>query len=242
MSMPAVGDGRLYVAYPDSRGDRRHYLAAFDLADGRECWKQSIGGEVITAPVLAEGHVYLATLDGPLCCFRQDGTPVWQDRKTPPPRPSCGRGSPTSAGAARCPSPQPGAEAPQQTEHIARRGLGAAAETLTLHCTGTPADYLDYGKRRRRSPMDVASEHADGAVGFGAHKGDAKMAQAMRNLGKGHISAVWAHQGPGRVCGAAGSTAPSATHCTASIPKRASPTGSGQPRKAARRRNCSTAC
>ena len=36
---------------------------------------------------------------------------------------------------------------------------------------------------------------ADGAVGFGAHKGDAKMAQAMVNLGKGHISAIWAHQG-----------------------------------------------
>jgi outer membrane protein assembly factor BamB len=31
-------------------------------------------------------------------------------------------------------------------------------------------------------------------VGFAASKGDAKMAQAMKNLGKDHISAVWAHQ------------------------------------------------
>src|SRR6516162_11001889 len=32
LSMPAVGSGRVFMAYPDSRGDRRHYLACFDLA------------------------------------------------------------------------------------------------------------------------------------------------------------------------------------------------------------------
>src|SRR5262245_34466867 len=79
MSMPALGGGRVYAAYPDSRGDHHHYLAAFELRTGRALWKQPLNGEVITAPVLAEGHVYLATLDGTLFCFRQDdGTPVWQ--------------------------------------------------------------------------------------------------------------------------------------------------------------------
>ena len=38
-------------------------------------------------------------------------------------------------------------------------------------------------------------EMADAGVGFAFHKGDAKMAQAMFNLGKGHISDVWSHQG-----------------------------------------------
>ncbi len=195
MSMPAVGDGRLYVVYPDSRGDHQHHLAAFDLADGRECWKQRIGGEVITAPVLAEGHVYLATLDGTLCCFRQDGARVWQETKNATSAPVVWQGQCYFSRRSEVPSPRPGAAAPQQTEHIAHRGLGAAAETHTMHCTDTQADYLDYGKRRHRSPMDVACELADGAVGFGAHKGDAKMDQAMHNLGKGHIAAVWAHQG-----------------------------------------------
>src|SRR5262249_27884034 len=82
MSMPAVGGGRVYAAYPDSRGDRQHYLAAFALRTRREAWRRRLGGEVLTAPVLAEGHVYLATLDGTLCCFRQDdGTPLWQEAK-----------------------------------------------------------------------------------------------------------------------------------------------------------------
>jgi outer membrane protein assembly factor BamB len=39
------------------------------------------------------------------------------------------------------------------------------------------------------------SQHADSAVGFGLYKGDAKMAQAMRNLGKGHVHEVWTYQG-----------------------------------------------
>jgi len=44
MSMPAVGVGRIFMAYPDSRGDHRHYLACFDLRTGTEFWKQPIGG------------------------------------------------------------------------------------------------------------------------------------------------------------------------------------------------------
>ena len=66
MSMPAVAGGRVYMAYPDSKGDHRHYLACFDLRTGKEHWKQPIAGEVITAPVLAAGHVHFATLDGTL--------------------------------------------------------------------------------------------------------------------------------------------------------------------------------
>ncbi len=88
-------------------------------------------------------------------------------------------------------------------------------ETLSFPCTGTPAAYLDYLKRRGKSPWDQASAMADGTVGFGAHKGDAKMHQSMSNLGKAHIHAVWSHQGSkpflwrGRLYSALGDT----LHC-----------------------------
>src|SRR5215471_18958852 len=82
MSMPAMGNVRVYQVYPDTQGDRRHYLAAFDLATGRQLWKQPLPGEIITAPVLAEGHVHVANLDRTLACFRQnDGAKVWQEAK-----------------------------------------------------------------------------------------------------------------------------------------------------------------
>jgi outer membrane protein assembly factor BamB len=215
MSMPALGDGRVYVVFPDSRGDRHHYLAAFDLRSGRELWRQRLGGEVITAPVLAEGYVYLATLDGTLYCFRQAcGTMAWQGSKNATSAPVVRRGQCYFSQRQEVPAQRAGGT-PQQTEHMATRGMGANAETLSFPCTGTPADYLDYGKRRGRSPHDLECASMDGAVGFGAHKGDAKMGQAMHNLGKGHVSALWAHQGSrpslwgGRLYSALGDT----LHC-----------------------------
>jgi len=195
MSMPAIGGGRVYVAYPDSNGDHHHYLGSFDLRAGRDLWRQRISGEVITAPVLANGHVYLATLDGTLYCFREDGTPVWQETKNATSAPVVWRGQCYFSQRHEVPPSPTGGTTAQQTEHVATRGLEVDSGTIPILCTGTPADYLDYGKRRFRSPMDQACMLADGAVGFGAHKGDAKMAQAMYNLGKGHISAIWAHQG-----------------------------------------------
>jgi outer membrane protein assembly factor BamB len=216
MSMPALGGGRVYIAYPDSRGDHQHYLGAFDLRTGREVWTQRLGGGVITAPVLAEGHVHLATLDGTLYCFRQDaGTPVWQQAANATSAPVVWKGRCYFSQRHEVSPGRAGAGAPQQTEHLATRGKGANAKTLSLPCTATPAHYLDYARRKRQSTHDLACERADEAVGFGAYKGDAKMAQAMRNLGKGHVSAVWAHQGSkpflwrGRLYSAVGDT----LHC-----------------------------
>src|SRR5262245_32683100 len=80
MSIPAVENGRVFMAHPGR--DHRHVLACFDLADGKELWEQPINGEIITAPVLADGHVYLTCLDGALFCFQQhDGKPLWNEAK-----------------------------------------------------------------------------------------------------------------------------------------------------------------
>jgi outer membrane protein assembly factor BamB len=196
MSMPAVGGGRVFAAYPDSRGDHHHYLAAFDLPTGRELWKQRINGEIITAPVLAEECVYLATLDGTLSCFRQQsGTEVWKEAKNATSAPTVWKGQ-SYFGQRQEMSPKPSDEgAPQQEEYVAQRGQGPNAGTVKYPCTGTPADYLHHLKRMRRSPQYKMYAMADAGVGFASHKGDAKMTQAMLNLGKGHISDVWSHQG-----------------------------------------------
>jgi outer membrane protein assembly factor BamB len=216
LSMPALGGGRVYVAYPDSRGDRRHYLAVFDLDSGREIWKQPIPGEVITAPVLAEGCVYLTTLGGVLCCFRRDdGRPVWQEAKDATSPPVVWQGQCYFSQSREVPPDRTDGRGPQKMEHLARRASVAAAETVSFPGTAGLADYLDHGKRHLGSPIYVATAQADGAVGFGAHKGDAKMEQAMKNLGHAHVSGVWAYQGSkpflagGRLYSALGDT----VHC-----------------------------
>jgi len=215
MSMPAIGGGRVFIAYPDTRNDHRHYLSAFDLRTGRDLWRQPIHGDIITAPVLADGNIYLTTLDGTLYCFKQDGTPLWHDSKNATSAPVVWKGQCYFSQRQEVPSKQKGENAPQQTEYVVARKLEAGSPTFTIPATETSADYLDFVKRSRHSPHHRAYQMADGAVGFAHFKGSAKIEQAMRNLGKGQISAVWAHQGSkpfvwrGRLYSALGET----VHC-----------------------------
>jgi outer membrane protein assembly factor BamB len=194
MSMPAVSGGRIYQAYPDTRGDRRHYLGCFELETGKPIWKQPIEGEIITAPVLAEDHVHFATLDGTLYRARQiDGHLEWKEARNATSSPVVWEGEcffsqrkEVAGDAAN--------ERPYQTETLAAQGL----YERKLRAYGAmlrKADYLDVGKRVGGSPVYAKDEHRDMNVGFGHAKGDAKIDQAMLNLGKAHVHAVWAYQG-----------------------------------------------
>jgi outer membrane protein assembly factor BamB len=195
MSMPAVGAGRIYMSYPDSRGDRRHYLACFDLRTGHEYWKQPIEGEIITTPVLAGGKVHFATLGGTLYCVRQeDGGVEWHEPRDATSSPVVWEGECFFSQRQEVAEGDPARPDFHQAEHLAARKMRDAAYRYYAG-TSRKADYLDHAKRVRGSPRYAASLRADWAVGFGSAKGDAKMAQAMHNLGKGHVHEVWTYQG-----------------------------------------------
>lgn len=199
MSMPATADGRVYMAFPDSRGDHRHYLACFGLRDGREFWRTPITGEIITAPVLAERNVYLSCLDGTMFCVRQaDGEVLWHEAKRATSSPVVHN--------AQCYFSQGSDEQIQDVsnagswiarkrERLSRRHSSPAAETRMMAASEEWADYLDVEKRAMGSPQYQDAEHLDVAVGFAHFKGHAKMEQAMGNLGRAHVASVWAYQG-----------------------------------------------
>lgn len=196
LSMPAVADGRVYIAFPDSKGDRRHYLGCFALADGQEIWRQPIPGELITCPVLADGCVYATTLDGTLSCFDAIiGTPLWSEAKEATSSPTIWRKEcyfsqrteeerQTAAGATA-----------QKRERLARKMSAVGTPTTTIDSCLADADYLDHGKRSAGSEIYLAHAAYDTSVGFGTHKGDMKAHQSVANLGTGHVSAIWAFQG-----------------------------------------------
>lgn len=195
MSMPAVAAGRVFMAYPDSKGDHRHYLACFELRTGKELWRQPIEGEVMTAPVLADGHVHFATLDGSLYRLRQsNGEVVWKEAKNATSSPVVWDGECYFSQRREVGSKSGTPEEAYQYEHLAARDLKEARDR---HYAGTArqADYLDHTKRMHGSPRYAASAQHDVTVGFGATKGDAKMHHAMRNLGTAHVHGVWAYQG-----------------------------------------------
>ncbi len=62
----AAADGRLFICYPY---DKNHYLAAYNILNGRTLWTKRITAAAITTPVVHEGAVYLATVDGALTRF-----------------------------------------------------------------------------------------------------------------------------------------------------------------------------
>jgi outer membrane protein assembly factor BamB len=213
MSMPAVAAGRIYMAYPDSRGDQQHYLACFDLYSGQEYWKRPIAGEIITAPVVADGQVYLATLEGTVYCFAaQHGELAWTDQTQATSAPSVWKSHCYYSRRQEGTSNEPGDGSPQQYEEMAVRGTARTGSSRGCEGTRRAADYLDY-KWRSRSPRSGGSHALDEAVGFGGNmKGSSKIHQAMRNLGKGTVHEVWSHEGAkpfiyqGRMLSAMGDT------------------------------------
>src|SRR5262249_18032892 len=74
------------------------------------------------------------------------------------------------------------------------RGLAKDAPVTELPDTRRKADDLDYAKNAAK-PLEKAQKEQDAAVGFASAPADAKLHQAMSNLGKGTVSGVWAYQG-----------------------------------------------
>ena len=193
LSIPAAEDGRVFIAFPGK--DHRHVLGCFSLADGNEIWRQPINGEIITSPVLADGHVYLTCLDGTLFVFeqRRRRCQLWSEAKNATSSPAVWR---------RAVLLQP-----------AERGRAPAARR-----TGTFGASGDEGRRRRhanlrlrqhteqgrlsqlrqasrRSPHYMAHGSHDAGVGFAHFKGGAKTHQSRDNLGTDHVYGVWTYQG-----------------------------------------------
>jgi Ca-activated chloride channel family protein len=195
MSMPAIDQGKVYMAYPNSRGDRSHYLACFELKTGKEEWKEKIAGEIITAPVIDDGKVYLATLEGTLSCFGQsDGKLVWQEKRNATSSPAVWNGQCFFSRREEVVEKKEGQDVRQQTERLTQRGIGPKEPLKDLPATTRNADYLDYGKRAT-SPSERANQTYDSNVGFAQGKGDANIEQAIRNLGQATVAGVWAYQG-----------------------------------------------
>lgn len=196
MSMPAIGDGKVFMCYPESRGDQQHHIACFDLKTGREIWKKAVAGETITAPVLAQARVYVATLEGSMYCFDQaKGELLWQEKKNATSSPTVWNEHCYFSRREELQVKKDGKQATQQTENLSTRTIAKGGTTVELKDTRQHADYLDFGKRAAASAIEQAQQMQDASVGFGVSKGSAKIMQAQGNLRLGSVCGIWAYQG-----------------------------------------------
>lgn len=193
LSIPAAGNGRVFLAFPGK--DHHHVLGCFDLNDGTEIWRQPIAGEIITAPVLADGHVYLTCLDGTLYAFEQgDGKPLWSEAKNATSSPAVWRNQ-CYFSQRREERTRRREDEPDQSEFLASKLSGLGTPTFAYDSTLSKADYLSHTKRARRSPHYRTHQSNDAGVGFANFKGSAKTHQSAANLGTDHVYGVWAYQG-----------------------------------------------
>ena len=188
MSMPAIAGGRLLMAFPDSKGDREHHLACFDLKTGKEIWRKPVAGEIITAPVIDDEQVFLATLEGSIYCFHaKDGSLAWTEKeKNVTSAPTLWNGRCWFSRRQETTITKAGKKVKQQMEQMAMREMQPKSPIHDLAATQRVADYLDYGKRGGFGPggmsggmggmgggmmapaskKEAASQKADKGVGF----------------------------------------------------------------------------
>jgi outer membrane protein assembly factor BamB len=195
MSMPAASAGKVYMAYPNSKGDRQHYLACFELKTGKEFWKRPIAGEIITAPVITDEKVYLTTLEGTVYCFGQhDGELIWKEKKNATSAPLVWNQQCYFGQRIETTIHKDGKDVRQQNEQLARRAVAREGEVQQIASTRRVADDLDYDLNKLK-PLEKAQKAQDATVGFAKAPADAKLHQARGNLGKDSVCGVWSYQG-----------------------------------------------
>jgi Ca-activated chloride channel family protein len=196
MSMPAISNGRVYMAYPDSQGKRGYYVSAFDIQTGETLWKYPLPAEIITAPVVDRGRLYAATVDGSILALNErDGSKIWQESKNATSAPAVWNEQCFYSRREETKMQVNGREAVQQNEVVVARKIAPSSETIALAATRQKADYLDYSKNAR-SFKQVTSQALDASVGFsGASKGAALMEPALANIGQASVHGIWSYQG-----------------------------------------------
>jgi Ca-activated chloride channel family protein len=197
LSQPAIFGGRVLMSWPNAG---RHVLGAFELTSGRPLWEAELDHDVISAPIVADEHVFVATYEGDVRRFDlASGRGEWRRemRATSAPwvvgddvfvsqraeddvaRPTAGK-----------PERRDDADEAMPTERTARM---SRAEGGYRGGTATkPARYYhqSWAKSERRMAMSL-----DSSVGFSSSPASAKMDRVRSLIGESSIARTWRHQG-----------------------------------------------
>lgn len=182
LAQPAVGAGRVFMAWPDR--DDQHRLGAFALRSGEPLWSAAIEADVITAPVFAEGDLFASTLDGSVHCFDADtGRARWSRALRATSAPWVWKGEVfVSERAEGAP-----ADAPRETVS------GLREQQLVRKLGEEKAAHYLRSRRGMRSEREDWLK--DSSVGFGTAPGMAKLHFAESLYGATTVSRAWSFQG-----------------------------------------------
>ncbi len=162
-----------------------HRLLCADLRTGEHIWEQPITSDVITAPVVAEGKVYVTCFDGASFCFNADtGELIWQKKGTATSAPLVLKGQIFQAQRA-----QQGDEVFEGIQQMDTAGNETADQLLA----SGKASYLKPGQG---GGVGLANaQELDAEVGFGTAPQGAQLDKASQNVGVSTVAGAWAYQG-----------------------------------------------
>lgn len=186
MSQPAIGEGKVFMAFPTNRG---HALIALGLKDGKEAWRMPIKGDIISAPVVYKDSVYLTTFDGAVYRFRmKDGKEIWQkDFKA--------TSAPWLYKEQVFVSQRDQNKENKPTEGVGRMESGAGKQNQASGAwRQRNAPYLD-SKVQADTGYHTAQKANDSSVGFGNAPESAKIGAAQANVGQSTVQGLWEYQG-----------------------------------------------
>lgn len=203
MSQPAIDKGVLYMAHPAATGRPRkptqyhprpatpggsHRLLAAELGTGRHIWEQEIAGDVITAPVISDGTVYLTTFGGTSYALNAaEGSLVWVKANAATSAPVVANGQlyETRKG-------QAGKETVEGLARVdAKKGEAHDKELLAA----SAADYLKAGNGGGVGLATQKVKELDSSVGFAMAPGSANLMVANDAVGVNSVVGAWAYQG-----------------------------------------------
>ncbi|MCI0746578.1 MAG: PQQ-binding-like beta-propeller repeat protein [Verrucomicrobia subdivision 3 bacterium] len=202
LAQPAVMNGRVFMVYPKNGS---HWLGAFALADGAPLWETRLDHDVITAPVVAEGRVYLSTFDGTVWCIQpENGRVQWSQQLQATSAPWIFEGD---VFVAQREEGEPGARESGDPGRT-RSGEDMAAdkqaprERTSRHDSGTgrlksssSAKVAEYLSRHTGAARKASYYAMDSAVGFGHSPSSAKLHAAEKLIGENLVSRAWRFQG-----------------------------------------------
>src|SRR5438552_9639309 len=202
LAQPAVMNGRIFMVYP-ARGE--HRLGAFSLREGKPLWETRLDHDVITAPVVAEGKVYLSTFDGTVWCIDPNtGRVDWnqQLQATSAPwvyqgdvfvahREDAARGARQAGDPGRTRS----AEAMDATPAVPRERTSRYDSSTGRIKSSSSAKAAAYLSRESGQARKQAYYQMDSSVGFASAPGSAKLHAAEQLVGEGLVSRTWRFQG-----------------------------------------------
>ena len=201
LAQPAVMAGRIFMVYPKAG---EHRLGAFTLREGTPLWETRLDHDVITAPVVAEGKIYLSTFDGTVWCIDpKSGRVDWSQQLAATSAPWVYQGDvyvahreqalrgprePGDPSRTRAAEAMP-AHATMPRERTSRYDSGTGR--FKSSASAKIAAYLarDSGAARKRAYYAM-----DSAVGFASAPHSAKLAAAEELVGEGLVSRAWRFQ------------------------------------------------